>query len=200
LRLRHASGDKNGKLEILLYQNRLQLATTDALYSDGDRYKPAIMAADQLHSFLPSVKNVLVLGSGLGSIVHVMQARGYTPAFTLVEYDKVVLRWALEFLEDNKASINAVCADAASFMEQNHTQYDLIFIDIFNDMVVPDFVTSVHFLRLCRNALLQGGRLAFNYIIHDKAAWEAVQNNMATVFPGCKVSTSDVNNVFIGAV
>ena len=187
-------------MEILLYCNRVQLATDDALYSDGDKYKPAIMAVNELQAFLPSVSNVLVLGAGLGSMVRVLRSRGYKPAFTLVEYDKVVLRWALEFLEDSGSAIEPVCTDAASFMQQNHKQYDLLFIDIFNGMMVPDFVGSLEFLTLCRNAVRQGGYVAFNYIINSLPAWEQVQGNMTAVFPGCKVLTDGVNNVFIAKV
>ena len=39
-----------------------------------------------------------MLGAGLGSLVHVMRARGCAPHYTLVEKDKTVLKWALEIL------------------------------------------------------------------------------------------------------
>jgi spermidine synthase len=60
--------------------------------------------ARHLREFLPAAKSVLVLGSGLGRIVHVMRTRGYDPRFTLVEKDKTVLGWALEILGEGTSS------------------------------------------------------------------------------------------------
>src|SRR4051812_39338961 len=102
-------GDTNPHLELLLYCNRLQLTTPEALYSDGDRYTPALTAINNLKDLLPSVKSVLALGGGLGSIVRIVCSKGYKPQFTLVEKDKVVLRLALELLEDQHADIIPIC-------------------------------------------------------------------------------------------
>jgi spermidine synthase len=200
VRIRREQGDVNEQMEVLLYRNRLRLAATNALYSDDIRYRPAIIAVDRISHELPNVKSVLLLGSGLGSLVKVMLRKGYAPHFTLVEYDKVVLRWALEFLQPDVVQIDAICADAADFMEKNTTTYDFIFVDIFNDMEVPSFVTTQHFLRLCRRSLSPGGYLALNYIANDADEWRTTMQNMQAVFPGNELVTDGVNRVFIAAV
>ena len=100
----------NPLLELLLYQGRLQLATADALYSDGNNYRPVIAMINHLKAHMPEIKTVLALGTGLGSLPQIMKRRGYQPHFTLVEYDKVVLQWAMELLGDK--NITPVCADA----------------------------------------------------------------------------------------
>jgi len=130
--LKQSASDISGYLELLLYHNRFQLLTDRALYSDGDRYFPAVAVVRHLREFLPAAKSVLVLGAGLGSIVHVMHARGYDPCYTLVEKDRTVLKWALETLgEGDSPKLEPVCRDAESFMAENERKYDLVFVDVF---------------------------------------------------------------------
>jgi len=196
--LRRSSGDVNEHLELLLYQNRLQLATADALYSDGKSYSPAVATAKALKDFLPSVENVLVLGTGLGSLVQVLGAKGYFPHYTLIEKDKTVLGWALELMDSRQAQhTTPVCSDALAYMERNKAQYDLVFIDIFMGMDVPAFVTSGHFLGLCRKALNGNGRLAFNYIVKNPVEWETVKGIFEQVFPGYTVVEKGVNRILL---
>ena len=199
--LSHHQSEINPYLELLLYKGRVQLATADALYSDGVEYTPAIGVLNDLKKFLPQVKSVLILGVGLGSTVSIIRKRGYNPAFTLVEIDKVVLKLALEFLsEDSEAKIDAVCNDAQIFVAENTKQHDLLFIDIFNSRTVPDFVSSLSFLSNCRKSIAPGGRVAFNYIINSEEEWVRTQKTFASVFPQHHVISSDINRLFIGEV
>jgi spermidine synthase len=147
---------------------------------------------------LPEVKNILVLGTGLASMVHVVNGKGFFPDFTLIEKDKVVLQWAMEFLGDApKSQVEPVCEDAAAFMKRNTRKYSLIFIDIFNSKRVPGFVFTESFLALCRDSLAPGGHLAFNYIINDKQEWDAVQQNFSRIFPGYRVISRSVNKILV---
>jgi len=198
--LRRSASDVSGSIELLLYHNRFRLFTNSAFYSDGDHYFPAVAVAKHLREFLPAMRSVLVLGAGLGSIVHVMRARGCAPHYTLVEKDKTVLKWALEILgEGNSPKLEPVSDDAESFMAQNERKYDLVFVDIFKGRVVPDFVTAPLFLRQCRNSLAPGGRVALNYIEVNKHKWDNVQKAVAGVFPGCQVISKDDNRILISS-
>ncbi len=196
--LRRETGSSNFALQLYLYCNQFQLGNAEILYSDGDRYRPAIAAVKHLKAFLPSVKKVLVLGTGLGSMVRVLHSKGYKLQYTLVEYDKMVLQWAMETLDELQGvQLEPVCADAKIFMAKNNALYDLVFIDIFIGRVVPDFVAAEAFLQQCKNSLAPGGRLAFNYIINDMQQWEDVQRVFASVFPDHTVVKHEVNRVFI---
>ena len=183
---------------MLLYRNRFHLLAADASYSDGVCYFPAVAVAKHLKKFLPAVGNVLVLGAGLGSIVEVMRARGYFPHYTLVEKDKTVLAWAMEILGED-ASLEPVLGDAGAFMADNERKYDLVFVDVFKGKAVPDFVTSLLFLRQCRDSLSPGGRLALNYIEAHKKQWDKVQRVFAKVFPGSHNVSKDINRILISA-
>lgn len=197
----HHRSELNPYLELLLYKGRVQLATADALYSDGVAYTPAIGVLNDLKNFLPQVKSVLILGVGLGSTVSIIRKRGYNPAFTLVEIDKVVLKLAMEYLSaDKELKIDAVCNDAQVFVAENSRQHDLLFIDIFNSRTVPDFVSSLSFLSNCRKCITPGGRVGFNYIINNEDEWIRTQKTFASVFPKHHIISSDINRLFIGEV
>lgn len=145
------------------------------------------------------INSVLVLGTGLGSLVQIMRRRGYNPHFTLVENDKVVLQWAMELLGKKKADkITPVCMDAKVFMKRNTGKFDLIFIDIFNSRVVPGFVTTTFFLTQCRESLTPGGHVAFNYMIDDPVEWLDTQQVFGEVFPEHTVINLGINRVFVG--
>ena len=191
-------GAMNAELHLILFGGRLQLISNDAVYSDGDKYIPAVKVVSHLKKQLPSIKNVLVLGSGLGSIVYVMRKRGVDPHFTLVEQDKVVLKWAMELLdEENEDKVTPVCMDARAFMLQNANKYDLVFIDIFDGLFVPDFVCSKEFLVQCKSSLAPGGHIAFNYIANDDRKWEQVRSLFTEIFPGHKVINVSINKIFV---
>ena len=196
--LQHEKSVINLQLEILLYRGRFQLATGDALYSDGVYYTPALTVVKRLKHFLPKVNNMLICGAGLGSMIQIISKKKYKPTFTLVELDKVVLRLAMEYLTAvTNANVIPVCEDAQTYIAVNTRKYDFIFIDIFDSRTVPDFVTDRAFLAKCRESLTPGGRLALNYIVNDDAKWAATQKTFAGIFPRHEIIENDINRIFI---
>ncbi len=199
LSLRKTSSAINPHLELLLYRNQIQLATPDAFYSDGVRYEPAVAAVKHLKSFLPGVKNALVLGTGIGSLVRVMAANNYKPAYDLVELDEVVLEMAMELLSDiSDLKINPICTDAEKYLKRNNRKYEFIFIDIFNGRVVPDFVSQPLFLSACFSALAPAGCVAFNYIVNDNSIWNQTVTNFSAVFANYTILDLGINKILIG--
>lgn len=162
------------------------MATRDALYSDGTAYLPARELYRHFNADLPIVENVLVLGTGLASIVHVFAEKGYKPHFTLVEADKQILKWAMEFAPEG-VKLAPICTDAAGYVDSCEQKFDLIFIDIFNGRFVPPFVFSEQFLRSCKNLMEPHGHIAMNYMVNDWNEWLLVQRMFARVFPGFEV-------------
>lgn len=175
----------------------MQLTTSDACYSDGDRYKPVTTAIKELPGDTAKIKTVLALGTGLGSIVRILTGKGLHPRYTLVEIDKVILGWALEYLEDCNAAIEPVCADAQLFMQQNEKKYDFIFVDVFINKVVPEFVGSAAFLQQCRASLVPGGHLALNYMVNDKKEWDGMVVAFSSVFPKHHIVSFGMNRLLV---
>ncbi|MBS1771607.1 MAG: methyltransferase [Bacteroidetes bacterium] len=199
--IRKGSDTNNSLLQLLLYRNQYQLASNDALYSDGTRYRPVVEAFKRFESELPNIKNALVLGCGLGSTVHILSSKGHHPNYTLVDIDKTVLSWALELMPTAKnGNINPVIADARQFVETHNHQYDLVVIDVFVGRIVPGFVTTPHFLNKCRSFIKAGGRVVINYMINNDGDWRVANEHIRQVFPGIEEIQLGVNRVFVAKV
>ncbi len=168
-------------LELFYFRGRYILGVEDAVYSDGDRYRPLVAAfrSPVLKPVLADVKEVLVLGTGLASAVHVLQRYGHRPRFRLVEIDRQVLDWAVEFLPPGTTA-EPICTDAFDFIESDRGRYDLIVVDLFFGRKVPDGVLQQPFLAACRLRLAPGGRLVLNYMVEEERgalrAREALQS------------------------
>jgi spermidine synthase len=203
LTLAQSSSPTGGYLELLLSRNQFLLLTDGALYSDGKRYVPAVTLADHLGQELRAVRTVLVLGTGVGSLVHVLRARGCFPRYTLVEKDPTVLGWAIDTLRDGKTpradELEPVCQDAETFMAQSRRAYDLLFVDLFKGRRVPAFVTAPLFLRQCRDSLARGGRVALNYLADDQRQWNQVHSLFLRTFPGAHLASIRDNRILVSA-
>lgn len=198
--VRKTTTAENPLLELYAYRGRHQLATFDAVYSDGQQYTPLNIGYKQISTHLPKVKNVLVLGTGLGSAVQIMAKMGYAPDFTLIEYDNTILNWAMELMPKYNGNIKPVCADAKQYMAANMQTYDLVIIDIFNSRVVPPFVTSQEFLTQCRNSINHGGHLIMNYIVQQNEEWHPIDAILRSVFSKCYCVDNSINRIIIATV
>ncbi|HTN47652.1 MAG TPA: hypothetical protein VL098_14980 [Flavipsychrobacter sp.] len=198
VKVRTGSSDVNPLLELFYYQGRWQLATEDALYSDGSRYRPLRLAFGAIKDRLPAAERILVLGTGLGSAVNVLDSMGFQPEITLVELDGVVLDWAKEVLPLRlRPRLKFVHANADVFVKKSTDRFDLIVIDIFNSRDVPGFVMQQDFLLRCKNLLEKNGCLVLNYIVHSKEAWEASLLIFGELFPDHKIHELGVNRIIV---
>lgn len=196
VRIASRSSDVNPVLELFLYRRQWQLATVDALYSDGDRYRPLVIAFKKMKRHLPKIKTVLLLGTGLGSAMRVLHKAGRKPFVTLVDIDEKVLRWALELMPEDIARYSRpVCTDAVLFLEGNEETYDLLIVDIFISRVVPDFVTTEAFLKKCRQRINTGGHFIMNYIVNDEREWDALLDKLMNIFPDPEVVHNGINRI-----
>ena len=196
--IRRDSSEVNPVLELYYFRGHYQLATADALYSDGVYYRPLLTAFTALKKQLPSIKKVLVLGTGLGSAVQILARNGYHPDFTLVELDEKILKWAMALMPKNvKARITPVCANAQNFLDDHSTKYDLIVVDVFEGRHVPGFVLSDDFLQQCSVHLNSGGRLVLNYMISETQTEEKAKAALEAAFDTVKTYPFHINRVFI---
>lgn len=200
VRIEKTRGTENPYLELLYYRGQYQLATKDALYSDGDRYRPLNIAFTKINNVLGDVKSVLVLGTGIGSAVTILNKKGYQPAFTLVEYDATVLKIAVKHLGDFAERITPVCANAENFMNANKEQYDIVVVDVFNSRVVPEFVTTKKFLEQCRSAMHTQGYVILNYIVQEEEEWRKADTTIREVFPNSVCVDDGLNRIIIATV
>jgi len=185
-------------LELFLHNGRWQLTTPDAIYSDGIRYRPLVLAFGKIKDRLHRNSSVLFLGAGIGSGVQILHDMGFSPASTLVDNDPEVLRLAQAVLPT--ANNRFVCADAASFITSGDASYDLIVVDIFTGRVVPAFVTTFDFLEACKQRINPGGMLILNYMINSKAEEAQYRDLTTDLLPDAQVIEIGINKVLIATV
>lgn len=196
----HSSSKQNPFMEFILYRNQWQLATEDALYSDGDRYKPFRIAFKHVpRERLAELNSCLILGAGLGSIVQILSGKYNVQAtYSLVEHDNKILQWAMEHL--NAQGIHRLvpyCEDALYFVQREKQQFDLICIDIFNGREVPPDFTEKAFLQHTRKILKPDGIWIMNYIINDPKELSDYTKQVKRIFPDVKIIEKDQNVILI---
>ncbi len=190
----------NPELELLISKGHWQLATSDAIYSDGDRYTPLLTAYKALKKELSEVKNVLVLGAALGSAVDIMRKMGYSPDFTLVDNDPLVLNWARELMPPYVGKIEMKQGDAMYYLDTDNKKYDLLIVDVFKGRVVPDFITTRSFMQNCHSHIHAGGNFVLNYIIGEGDQWDNFEKILDVVFPKNTVIKNGINRVIVATV
>jgi spermidine synthase len=201
IKIRKGSSTVNSVLELFLYRGEYQLATEDAIYSDGTRYRPLLSAFTQIRQERHQISQVLILGAGLGSGAAILYKLGFTPRIVMVDIDPTVIQWAEELMHDDiKNNVSFVCDDASLFIEKDVHTYDLLVVDIFKGRKVPDFVLREEFLHLCRNRLHKGGSVVFNYMIETNDQWQYLKKRVETAFSSVTITTIGINRVIVARV
>ncbi len=190
----------NPRLELSFYKNQYQLATEDALYSDGDRYAPLKLAFSHLQDKMPQVKNMQVLGAGLGSAASVADSMGFHPDITLIDRDPLIVEWSNEIWSDKNQHVHFICADAVDYIQHTQEHYDMLVVDIFNSRVVPPFATQTEFLQNCLRILNRGGSFVLNYMVNDEVEWLQVQKQILSVIPNAEILSNGLNRIFTAIV
>ncbi len=198
VRIGSRSGMVNPILDLFLYRGEWQLATEDALYSDGVDYRPLKIAFRSLKHSLGTTKRMLMLGTGLGSGVRILYKMGFRPECTLVEIDKVVLQLALELMPGNiTPHLNPLCADAMQFVTHCDEVYDLVTVDIFIGRRVPAFAVSSDFQKKIRRMVAPGGSFVMNYMVHEPAEWDMLKACLDALYPSVKITELGINRVIV---
>ncbi|HKK87337.1 MAG TPA: hypothetical protein VJ917_00720 [Saprospiraceae bacterium] len=157
--------DKNGHIELFLRKGHLMLCAENAIYSYDEKYENFVFAFEQLDpNDLKGLKNVLVLGMGLGSIPLILERQySHDFNFTMVEYDEDIADLAQTYsLPRIEGHTEIVMADALAYMQLNERTFDLICIDLFKDKDIPDEFLTASFLQLCSKALSAQGLVIMN--------------------------------------
>lgn len=187
--LEETLSDYSGKLEVICRNGRYALCTKNAVYSYDDLYVNFRDSFQQLDLEEYGIRNVLVLGLGLGSIPLLLEKKfkkKYT--YTLVEIDQKVIDLATKYrLDELKSSYSVICIDALEYVKTCSEQFDLVAIDIFIDDQIPSAFESIEFLEnvkkvLSPNALLMYNQLTYNDALLSKTAL-FFQQKFKSVFP-----------------
>lgn len=133
--------------------------------------------------FPEQIQDVLVVGLGGGSLSKAL-AKAY-PAATLdsVELDPVVAQAARQwFFYHESERVRTVLGDAREFLRGTDRKYDLIFLDAFDGLEVPEPLRSRPFYEIVRAHLKPGGAVVSNLHLRSRQ-YAADRATLAQVFP-----------------
>ena len=196
--------NRSGTLEITMVNGKLVIDAEHANYSYGSLQK--VLKKGLLNIGKPKLEqlnNILVLGVAGGSVIQTLREDFSIQAkITGIEIDEQVLSLANQYFNLNKMpNLELKVDDAFEYISETKDTYDLIIVDIFNDMTMPEHLFNEVFWVDIYKTLNENGICLFNSIVSSK---ENITRNqhltslLKTIFPKLKlIKTQQINEVFI---
>lgn len=203
IKLQEWESANHAHLELFLQNNQLQLTYDHAIYSFGLSYKPFLCGFAALKKEdVVACQKVLLLGSGLGSIVQILQTH-YPNAnrqFTIVDIDSVILDLCSQHLAaEGIGNCIFVREDALAYMQRIDAEaYDLICVDIFKDVDVPTVFLKPAFIQQVYKGLNTGGIMVYNYIDNEVDNTQALRMSLQASFSDLKQTEIRKNILWLG--
>ena len=158
----------NGLLEINWINGKKYLDSKNANYSYGTLQRVLEFGLEKTD--FSSIKNVLLLGLGGGSVIHSLRKKiGFRGNITAVEIDEVVIEIAEnEFKVSGNENLKIIREDARLFVESCKNKFGLVIIDLFIDTRVHDDFYSMKFWEGVIRLMDSGGFFIFNAGMGDE--------------------------------
>lgn len=142
------------------------------------------------------IRNILVLGTAGGTVIHVLHELFPSSRITGVDIDAVMISVGETYFGLAEVpGLRLICNDANVFVKDyTGSKFDLVVTDIFVGPDIPDFVVAPVFQQRVKNILRKNGLTIINYLRqpgYEKKAPKlfAVLSSLYT-----KVSSVDRNN------
>ena len=123
------------------------------------------------YSSILNMEHILLLGVAGGSVIKTLVDEiGYKGKITGVEIDSEIIQIANEYFNLNQIKqLEVIVDDAFEFVLKTKEQYNLIIIDIFEDINMPNFLFERFFSERVCSLLKDQGFVLFNTMILDEA-------------------------------
>ena len=185
----------SGKIELTYEYGSLVVNTTEANYSYGSLHEVFRSVMKKLH-FKQEKSKVLILGFGAGSIAQILVKEYKLPVeIDGVELDVLMLQLYDKYFQLKTSRLTLHNQDVIVYLEENDQKYDYIFIDVFDNLQVPDKVLSQDFIKLLQDASNDKTQIAMNTMLDEKhpfvRKWIHFFGNQASV------RSYDVNNLVL---
>lgn len=204
IKIKSIPSKHSGTLEVTLVNGKLVIDSENANYSYGSLQQ--VLKKGLLHiglKQLQELQSILVLGVAGGSVIKTLRDDFKIDAkITGIEIDADVIELANTYFELHKTiNLELITADAFNYIATSNSTFDLIIIDIFNDMQMPDELFKHKFWNNTLNLLNINGLCLFNSIytssknIHRN---DDLKTQLATQFSTLTyIKTNTINELFI---
>lgn len=169
------SSEVNPCLEVILVNGKLVLNSLHGNYSFGGLHTAFREVFKKLYFRKRNVREVLILGFGAGSVAAILTKEyHFNCEITGVERDEKIIALAKKYFSlVNRPGLNVIVADAAKFLDTCREKYDLLVVDVYEDVTVPAFCESIPFLQRLNENLAQGGLILFNKFVYDDDSFDS---------------------------
>ncbi len=114
-------------------------------------------------------ERILVIGGGAFTLPMALLAALPDAKVTVVELDDGLQPLAEKYFGLRSSErLKLIFEDGRAYLENNNQPFDLIVIDVFSELHIPDQFLSMEFVKLARSRVAQGGALAMNIIASYK--------------------------------
>lgn len=163
-----------GPLDLVWEYGRLVVNGARSNQSFGSLHRVWQEVLARVFSTGPIPRSVLLLGFGGGSSAHILRKdRRYKGPITGVDIDPVMLQLARDrFGAASVPGLELVQADALAFAAARRTTYDLVLVDLFNDLDLAEGVDGTAFLRDLHAITAPDGLVLFNTVAYHPASTE----------------------------
>ena len=161
--LKKVNSEINGQLEVNLIDGKKTLDTPTSNYSYGSLQK-VLHQGLSIIKFDSSVKKVLVLGLGAGSIADTIRNDFKSAAYIeFIDNDPEVIKIAKNEFGINKfENINIINSDAYDYVKTSSNKFEVIIVDIFIGNIIPQKFTTPEFINELIGALGPNGKIIYN--------------------------------------
>jgi hypothetical protein len=153
-------------LEIYQHHGKTLLDSPHANYSYGTLYYAFDWAFQQIPFQDFIIKKILLLGLGAGCILELLPkyiGQNVDYQIDAIEIDETVIQIAHQYFDIQRfPNLKIIHADAQYFLENNHTLYDWVIVDLFIDLHMPDFLFEKKYIEILQNTVQPGGMLLVN--------------------------------------
>jgi spermidine synthase len=170
-----ATSKYNPELIVAIQDGKYVLNSKNANYSFATLHSVFQQAINKVD--LGKVESTLVLGAGAGSIPAIIYKElGLTPKIDAVEIDEKVIELGNKYFGLNQYSnLNIIIDDAMNFVKSTNNKYDLILVDLFKGIDVPEAFLSQYFFEQLKSILNENGELLFNFVAYNHETKQKVE-------------------------
>lgn len=187
----------HNEFRVYRHQGLLELRAGDnSLQSAIDTQAPHRLCLRNLEQlmtvllFIPEPRNILVLGTAAGSLLHYLRHHLAEARLTAVDIDAELISRLLQLqvLPPAGDKLEYVVADAAEFIADCNQSFDLVLVDLFNGARSPAWLlrheSSVALREICSDR----GGLSYNLLLPSDHDFERCYADLRRVHGGLALS------------
>lgn len=190
----------NPHLEVVLQNGRLLLNAAQTNYSYGSLERAFADCFVEIGLSQRKLNSCLLLGFGAGSVARLVHSSHPDCQITGVEADEAVVELYQKYFLQQSKNVQLIVNEAFNHLQGSDTRYDLILVDVFQDIAVPGHLDTEPMLEELRRALNPGGLLVWNRLLAPppaRAATQAFEPRVQMYFPGLRTYDTLSNRFWI---